>query len=108
MNPEEMREEGLTQGQPVNITSHFEGYEREANGFPVAPHSIPRRCVAAYFPEANALIPVGSVAEKSNTPTSKSVIFTISPAADVEIVTRALRFEASEVLGSMSVSAEGV
>ena len=104
MNPEDMKEEGLTQGQPVDITSHFEGYERQANRFLVAPYSIPRRCVAAYFPEANVLVPVGSVAEKSNTPTSKSVIVTISPAPDVELVGRTLRLEAAEVPHSVPVS----
>lgn len=98
MNPEDIQEAGLTQGQPVDITSHFEGYERQANRFLIAPYPIPRRCVAAYFPEANVLVPVGSVAEKSNTPTSKSVIVTISPSPNVEVVSRALRIEAAEVI----------
>jgi molybdopterin-dependent oxidoreductase alpha subunit len=106
MNPEDMKEEGLTQGQPVDITSHFEGYERQASRFLVAPYSIPRGCVAAYFPEANVLVPVGSVAEKSNTPTSKSVIVTISPAPDAEIVGRTLRLEAAEVHLSVSMPGE--
>ena len=39
--------------------------------------SIPRRCLAAYFPEANVLVPLGSVAEWSNTPTSKSIHVTL-------------------------------
>jgi hypothetical protein len=37
--------------------------------------------VAAYFPEANVLVPVGSVAEWSNTPTSKSIHVSLAPAA---------------------------
>jgi anaerobic selenocysteine-containing dehydrogenase len=98
MNPEDMKEADLTQGQPVDITSHFEGYERMANRFLVAPYPIPRGCVAAYFPEANVLVPIGSVAEKSNTPTSKSVIVTISPSPDVELAGRTLRLEAAEVM----------
>jgi hypothetical protein len=32
---------------------------------------------AAYFPEANALVPIDSVAALSNTPTSKCVFVTI-------------------------------
>ena len=32
---------------------------------------------ATYFPETNVLVPVRSVAEKSNTPTSKSVVISI-------------------------------
>ncbi|WP_395142386.1 formate dehydrogenase accessory sulfurtransferase FdhD [Armatimonas sp.] len=36
--------------------------------------SRPRRCCATYFPEANVLIPLRSHADKSKTPTSKSVV----------------------------------
>jgi hypothetical protein len=46
----------------------------------VAPYRIPRGCVATYFPEANVLVPIGSVAARSNTPTSKYVIVTLSAA----------------------------
>jgi len=55
----------------------FEGKTRKAPQFVVAPYPIPRKCVATYFPEANVLIPIESVAEKSNTPTSKSVVVTV-------------------------------
>ena len=98
MNSEDMRVAGLVQGQPVDITSHFEGNERHADRFLVAPYSIPRGCVAAYFPEANVLVPVGSVADKSNTPTSKSVIVTLSPSPEVEAVCQRVQTEVSEVL----------
>ena len=86
MNPEDMREAGFQQGQPVDITSHFEGREREAQHFQLAPYSIPRGCVATYFPEGNVLVPIGSVAEISNTPTSKSIIVTLTPSPNVETV----------------------
>jgi molybdopterin-dependent oxidoreductase alpha subunit len=86
VNPEDMREAGFQQGQPVDITSHFEGREREAQHFQLAPYSIPRGCVATYFPEGNALVPIGSVAEISNTPTSKSIIVTLTPSPNVETV----------------------
>ena len=49
MNPEDIEEAGLTQGQPVDITSHFEGYERQANRFIVAPYSIPRALRGSLF-----------------------------------------------------------
>src|SRR6516162_2345665 len=98
MNSEDMRAAGLVQGQPVDITSHFEGNERQADRFLVAPYSIPRGCVAAYFPEANVLVPVGSVADKSNTPTSKSVIVTLSPSPEIEAVCQRVQTEVSEVL----------
>jgi hypothetical protein len=43
------------------------------------PYEIPRRCAAAYFPEANPLVPLGHTAEKSNTPASKSIPITVHP-----------------------------
>ena len=63
----------------MDLISHFEGEERVARRFVVVPYSIPRRCAATYFPETNVLVPVRSVAEKSNTPASKSVVISISP-----------------------------
>jgi len=82
LNAEDMAEAGLQQGQLVDLTSHFGGVERRAPHFLVAPYSIPRRCAATYFPEANVLVPIDSVADRSNTPVSKSVIITIAPSAE--------------------------
>jgi anaerobic selenocysteine-containing dehydrogenase len=96
MNPEDMREFSFQQGQPVDITSHFEGQEREAQHFLVAPYSIPRGCVATYFPEGNVLVPIGSVAEISNTPTSKSIVVTLSPSPNVEAVRTELFAQVAE------------
>lgn len=70
---------GLQAGQWVDLVNRHGGVERRAQAFMVAPYRIPRGCVATYFPEANVLVPIGSVAAKSNTPTSKFVIVTISP-----------------------------
>ena len=44
-------------------------------------YHIPRGCAATYFPEANVLVPIDSVAERSNTPASKSVVITVESAA---------------------------
>ncbi|MGH9942982.1 MAG: FdhF/YdeP family oxidoreductase, partial [Pyrinomonadaceae bacterium] len=74
LNPEDVREAGLREGQIVDLVSHFEGERRRARRFIVVPFSIPRRCAATYFPETNVLVPVRHVAEKSNTPASKSVV----------------------------------
>ena len=79
LNEEDMKETGLVQGQLVDLRSHFQGQERKAERFMIAPYPIPRRCAATYYPEANVLVPIGRVAEKSNTPTSKSVPITIRP-----------------------------
>ena len=79
LNADDVREAGFAPGQVVDITSHFEGEERTARRFIIVPYRIPRRCAATYFPEANALVPVRSVADLSNTPASKSVVISVSP-----------------------------
>ena len=81
LNREDVREAGLDEGQAVDLVSHFEGEERVARRFLVVPYDIPRRCAATYFPEANVLVPIGAVADKSNTPASKSVVITLRPSA---------------------------
>ena len=79
MNEDDIRERGLVQGQIVDLTSHFGGVERTARSFMVAPYRIPKGCTATYFPEANVLVPLDSVAEVSNTPTSKYIVITVQP-----------------------------
>ena len=82
LNEDDIRQSGLREGQLVDLVSHFEGEERIARRFTVVPYSIPRLSAATYFPETNVLVPVRSVAEKSNTPVSKSVVISIKPAVD--------------------------
>ena len=77
VNADDMRDAELKEGDVVDLISHFEGEERVGRGFRVVPYQIPTRCAATYFPEANVLVPVRSVAEKSNTPASKSVVISI-------------------------------
>jgi molybdopterin-dependent oxidoreductase alpha subunit len=80
LNPEDIRLAGLHDGQLVNLISHFEDEERVARNFRIVPYSIPRRCAATYFPEANVLVPIKYFADKSHTPASKSVVISIRPA----------------------------
>ncbi|HEY0078390.1 MAG TPA: FdhF/YdeP family oxidoreductase [Pyrinomonadaceae bacterium] len=77
LNAEDIREAGLEAGQVVDIVSHFEGEERVARRFIVVAYQIPRRCAATYFPETNVLVPIRSVAERSNTPASKSIVISL-------------------------------
>jgi anaerobic selenocysteine-containing dehydrogenase len=79
VSSEDMRARDLHEGQKVTLTSHFEGETRTARSFIVVPYDIPTGNVATYFPEANALVPIGSYAERSRTPTSKAVAVTIRP-----------------------------
>jgi anaerobic selenocysteine-containing dehydrogenase len=77
LNAKDIEAAGLRARQVVDLVSHFNGEERVASKFAVVPYDIPERCAATYFPEANVLVPVGSVAEKSNTPASKSVVISL-------------------------------
>ena len=77
MNPEDISKNNLEKFQLVDITSHFNGKKRFSEKWFVVPYDIPQNNVATYFPESNSLIPLESVADKSNTPTSKSVVVTI-------------------------------
>ena len=83
LNAADIETHGLKAGQVVNLTSHFEDGERHAYRFIVVPYPIPLGCAATYFPESNPLVPLGSVAEKSQTPTSKSVIITIEATGEL-------------------------
>ncbi|BCM93352.1 putative oxidoreductase [Abditibacteriota bacterium] len=81
LQADDMKTRGLKAGDIVDLKSHFEGEERVAPHFIVVEYDIPRGCAATYFPETNVLVPARSVAEKSNTPTSKSIVITIEKAA---------------------------
>jgi molybdopterin-dependent oxidoreductase alpha subunit len=79
MNRADLEARGLEAGEKVIITSHFRGEKRRAAGFTVVEYDIPRSCAAAYFPEANSLVPLEHYAEKSRTPASKSVVISVAP-----------------------------
>lgn len=77
MNANDMQNLGLQKLDAVDLTSHFKNEKREAKGFLAIPYSIPTKCTATYFPEANVLVPLKSKADISNTPASKTVIISI-------------------------------
>lgn len=81
LNPQDMKDRGIGPLEPVDITSHFQGETREAHRFLAIPYNQPPGNCAAYFPEANVLVPIGSFADVSLTPTSKSVLVTIKASA---------------------------
>ena len=81
MNPADLKSRNLSPLETIDITSHFEGETRVAHKFLALPYDIPSGNCAAYFPEANVLVPVRSFADISLTPTSKSVIVTVEKSA---------------------------
>ncbi|MDY0779461.1 FdhF/YdeP family oxidoreductase [Tenacibaculum sp. IB213877] len=82
INPDDMTKLGLKKLDKVNLISHFNNENRIAEGFLAIPYSIPKQCMATYFPEANVLVPIKSVAKISNTPASKTVIISVEKMAN--------------------------
>ncbi|MBK9163036.1 MAG: FdhF/YdeP family oxidoreductase [Acidobacteria bacterium] len=78
MHPDDIAELGLAGGDRVDVTSYWEDGERHVRGFTAVPYKIPRGCTAAYFPEANPLVPLGSFARRSFTPTSKCIVVSVA------------------------------
>ena len=74
VNVDDLRDCGYRDGDAVDLISVWEDGERRAENFRVVEYATPRGCAAAYFPEANVLVPLDSTAETSNTPTSKSIV----------------------------------
>jgi anaerobic selenocysteine-containing dehydrogenase len=79
LHPEDIEAHGLSADQVVDLVGEPDpdGGERRAEAFRVRPYEVPRGCAAAYFPEANALVPLESRALGSRTPASKSVVIRI-------------------------------
>ncbi|RDZ27769.1 FdhF/YdeP family oxidoreductase [Lysobacter silvisoli] len=71
---DDIAELGLQAGDWVDLESLCEdGVQRIARRFLLVEYNIPRGCLAAYYPETNALVPLSSFADEARTPTSKSI-----------------------------------
>ena len=77
MNQGDMNRLGFISGEVVDLYNYHGGIERVAKKFIVVPYPISQGCTATYFPETNVLVPINSVADKSNTPTSKLVLIQV-------------------------------
>ena len=81
MHPADIAAQGLADGGLVDLVNRHDGRERRARNFRIVSYDIPQGCAATYFPEANVLVPIGSIAEGSLTPASKSVIVRVETAS---------------------------
>jgi anaerobic selenocysteine-containing dehydrogenase len=109
MHPDDIAERGMKPGDWVDVRAHAaDGRERIAPRFRAVAYDVPRGCAAAYFPEANVLVPVGSRAKGSNTPSSKMVPVTVAAATsevdvvgvDERLVPRTARAQAGQLTGA--------
>lgn len=73
VNPQDLLDRGIKPGTKVTVTSFWKDETRTAEGFVALPYEMPRGAAAAYFPEANVLVPIWDQAEGSGTPVSKAV-----------------------------------
>ncbi|HWH97687.1 MAG TPA: FdhF/YdeP family oxidoreductase, partial [Pseudolysinimonas sp.] len=82
VNPADLFELGLTDGQRVDIFSEWKNEpDRVLRNYRIVSYPTAKGCAAAYYPEANVLVPLTSAAEESNTPVSKAVIVRLEPIA---------------------------
>jgi formate dehydrogenase major subunit len=86
VNPADIETAGVRDGDVVDVVSEWTEQdgavtERRAKAFRVIGYPTALGCAAAYFPEANSLIPLDSVAETSHTPTSKSIVVRLEKVA---------------------------
>ncbi len=79
VSAQDLQNRALKEGERVDVNSHHLGQVRTVKNFAVVAYDIPPGCVAGYFPELNPLVPLESRARESHTPTSKSVIVTLTP-----------------------------
>lgn len=80
MHPEDMKARGWQAKQAINLINEHGGTRRVAESFLLVPYDIPRNCLAAYFPEANVLVPIDSFDDRSRTPASKRIVVRLEAA----------------------------
>jgi formate dehydrogenase major subunit len=82
VHPDDVAQLGLRDGQHVDVFSEWPDQpDRVLRGLRIVAFPTARGCAAAYFPEANVLVPLDSTALESNTPVSKAIVVRLEPAA---------------------------
>ncbi|MGF2209762.1 FdhF/YdeP family oxidoreductase [Streptomyces albidoflavus] len=82
VNPADLAALGLADRDLVDLVGVWEdGRERRAPAFRVVSYPTSPGSAAAYYPETNVLVPLDSVADISNCPTSKGVVVRLEPTA---------------------------
>ncbi|MFI8420033.1 FdhF/YdeP family oxidoreductase [Streptomyces sp. NPDC085479] len=80
MNRADMRERGITELAPVDITATArDGSRRSLHGYLAVPYDIPRGCAAGYMPEMNVLCALGDYSTQSDQPIMKHLKVVIEP-----------------------------
>ncbi|MFB7369791.1 FdhF/YdeP family oxidoreductase [Streptomyces sp. NPDC056222] len=83
VNPDDLAGLGLADRDLVDLVGVWDdGVERRAPAFRVVAYPTSPGSAASYYPETNVLVPLDSVADISNCPTSKGVVVRLEPARD--------------------------
>jgi anaerobic selenocysteine-containing dehydrogenase len=79
MNEADMVRYGLKKDDLVDLTTAMDSATvRGVTGFRVVPYNIPEGCIGAYFPEANALVPLSHHDKQAHTPAYKATPVRVS------------------------------
>jgi len=82
VNPADIEALGFADRDLVDLVSIWDdGIERRAPKFRLVSYPAARGSAAAYYPETNVLVPLDSVADISNTPTSKGIVVRLEAVA---------------------------
>ncbi len=74
VNAKDLAKRGLQPGERVDMEGvNADGIARRVTGFKAIAYDIPLGCIAAYFPEASALLAAGVHSSQTQTPAYKSV-----------------------------------
>ncbi|MET7661645.1 FdhF/YdeP family oxidoreductase [Streptomyces sp. NPDC005463] len=80
VNPADLKLLGIADGDMVDLVSVWhDDRERRAENFKVVAYPASPGSAAAYYPETNVLVPLDSLADISNCPTSKGVVVRLEP-----------------------------
>ena len=83
VNPDDLAELGLKDGEFVDVHGDYQdGRERVLRQYRLVSYPTARGCAAAYYPEANVLVPLDQMADGSRTPVSKAVIVRLRSSAE--------------------------
>ncbi len=78
MNRDDMHDRHISPEQLVSISSFYDNKVRKLEGYYAIQYPIRQGCVAAYFPEANALLSINNTSSGCETPAYKSVKVKVS------------------------------
>ena len=85
MNREDLAAQGLEHGDLVDIETVSSVRTLRLTGITAIENSIARGCVAAYYPEANVLVPLDYIDKECGTPSYKSIPVRIRKAAQADM-----------------------